>query len=800
MRPIARPLLAVLMLVAALGWGSAAAAPGNGQHPAAPRQGLPALLAAAGESQEPVRAILRFQAIPTADDVAALSAVGVAAQPMKQLPLAIAEGTVPDYVRAVAQGLVEDVYPDRTHALQSADSVGAMGGFAAHDLGFTGEGIGVAVVDTGVDGAHPDLDDRVVRNVKVVSPAPATEEPAFLVAVDALPHDTTDSNGHGTGVAGTAVADGSAHPELLGVAPGADLVSYGLGSAVVFVFSSEIIVAYDDILATHEQYNIRVVNNSFGRIGYGFDPGSPFTIAHRALHDAGVAVVFAAGNFGAEMTLSTHALSPWAIAVGATSNLPARADFSSLGLPYDNSTASGPDADGHYHFEGDRLGLWHPDVMAPGDRVVMPSTPPGNQPLGPAPEDPLVSGRTSGTSFSAPHVTGLVAVLLEARPELTPEQVAQVLQVTARPLGDGSAFWQSGYGMADAAAAIDLVTSPTFSTTRLAQLQARADRRVLAARDHRVLVSDHWDLNGANAGERTLTFTVDERTEAIHASIAYPIDIDEEWQLRLLDADGREVGVTQPTTSTDPFIAAASVHIDFDEVPGGVRPGTWTAETIGSAVGLAAIAQLQHQEPRPLEEVGFEGEETLSFSMTGGPTGGLVSPEGCDHQALEFDGDLSLEGPDATCHSGGFVEDALFLGGRAELVSEPLPATSFGGPAQLRLHVVDEPRPLSSPVPALGRWLYLDLDAVDEDGRVVAAIAAEQIVFEVGPTPSLVTFDLDVMPVQVPTGSRLRARLLLGNLPGVPAISMRLLWGGDFSASGLDLSTGSFGTAPGTAR
>ncbi|MGH2727729.1 MAG: S8 family serine peptidase, partial [Actinomycetota bacterium] len=247
-------------------------------------------LVATRSGSEPIRAIAMLDRIPIAADASAARRLGLRAQPLRNLPVMLVEGTVGQLSTLAGMPRVRDVYPDDRLAPVSDDSTGAIGADEAWELGFTGEGIGIAVVDTGIDARHPDLAARVVRNVLVSKQLQLL--PDVLFDTRDLPYSNTDKGGHGTLVAGAAAADGSANDYLVGVAPGADLIGYSVGD-VAGLLVTEILVAYDDILATKDAYNIRVVNNSFGNGHTLFDPGSPLNVATKAMHDAGLTVVVA---------------------------------------------------------------------------------------------------------------------------------------------------------------------------------------------------------------------------------------------------------------------------------------------------------------------------------------------------------------------------------------------------------------------------------------------------------------------------------------------------------------------------
>ena len=145
------------------------------------------------------------------------------------------------------------------------------GGFGAAlpvpNLGVTGKGVTVAVIDSGVDFTHPDLAPAMVANVKM-SPLGADGP---LPPVEGLPNTDTTS-GHGTHVAGDVAGRGIAsNGAYKGAAPGASLVGIGTGEGLT-VHSRGVLQSYDWILEHHQEYGIRVTNNSFGGSFEPFDP------------------------------------------------------------------------------------------------------------------------------------------------------------------------------------------------------------------------------------------------------------------------------------------------------------------------------------------------------------------------------------------------------------------------------------------------------------------------------------------------------------------------------------------------
>src|SRR5438093_2330054 len=207
------------------------------------------------------------------------------------------------------------------------ESVPAIHADAVHVAGVTGKGIGIAILDSGIDGLYnADLayPQHTVQNVKVLynqndlftfgKDAPKPIRKGATLVVENLPNSET-SVGHGTHVAGIVAARGTAsNGYYTGVAPGASLVGIGTGD-ILFIFWA--LAGFDYILDHQQQYNIKVVNNSWGTSG-AFDPKDPINKASKKVHDKGVTVVFAAGNDGPDQnTLNPYSVAPWVIGVAA---------------------------------------------------------------------------------------------------------------------------------------------------------------------------------------------------------------------------------------------------------------------------------------------------------------------------------------------------------------------------------------------------------------------------------------------------------------------------------------------------
>ena len=342
--------------------------------------------------------------------------------------------------------------------------------------GITGAGIDVAVIDTGV-APVPALTgaDKVVAMVDLSSEA-AIPEAQYL-----------DTNGHGSHMAGIiAGRDPGADPataadrpgEFLGVAPGAGIVSVKVGDNTGAVDVSQVIAAIDWVVQHRNDgdLNIRVINLSYGTDSTQDYRIDPLARAVENAWDHGIVVVAAAGNEGWTSSggMSSPAVDPYVIAVAATEHNDWGTTIPSWSSPGDFSTktkGAGTVKAGKDGYAG-RL----PDVAAPGSHIVSLRVP-GSRVAAEHPEgyvsDSLFRG--SGTSQAAAVVSGATALLLEARPELTPDQVKAALMATANPVqGWGEVF--QGKGLIDVAEAADAPATNVAQTwepsTGLGSLEA----------------------------------------------------------------------------------------------------------------------------------------------------------------------------------------------------------------------------------------------------------------------------------------------------------------------------------------
>jgi serine protease AprX len=311
----------------------------------------------------------------------------------------------------------------------------------------SGQGVTVAVIDTGIDATHTDLSygQQVIQNVRVADLQGSA--PAFIYppAAEGLPNSDW-TMGHGTLVASIIAGSGAAASGYYGgMAPGAKLLGISGGDANLFFVLS----AMDYVLSHRLDQNIRVVNCSFGISGV-FDANDPVNVATQVLHDSGISVVFSAGNRGDQPnSLNPYSVAPWVIGVGAATKSGSLCSFSSRG-------AAG-------------YGAFYPTLVAPGQAIVGARATginvvgasgltaglisPDNdiQTIPPAYLARYTS--SSGTSFAAPHVAGTIALMLQANPALQVDDIRNILQETATPML-GYSRYEVGAGSLNAYAAV----------------------------------------------------------------------------------------------------------------------------------------------------------------------------------------------------------------------------------------------------------------------------------------------------------------------------------------------------------
>ena len=379
---------------------------------------------------------------------------------------------------AAIQDLANDpdvvyIAPDRpVHAMLDY-TAGAVNAAAAWSANLTGSGIGIALIDSGIN-PNTDLSGRIVYNqdftlnartmatatvsetavsassttsTSTTASSGATNTSIGVVGTTALRLIGPDLYGHGEHVAGILAGNGTlsscsnCNRLLKGMAPGANLINLRVLDANGAGTDSEVMAAIDTAMSLASTYNIRIINLSLGRPVYESYTKDPLCQAVEQAWKAGIVVVVAAGNDGRDNSFGTSGYGtidapgndPYVITVGA--------------MKTEGTANRSDDLIASYSSKGPTLvdAVVKPDLVAPGNLVVsllastsatLATQNPGNI----MPKSYYTDGNSqkpsgffqlSGTSMATPVVSGAAALLLQANPNMTPDQIKARLMLTA---------------------------------------------------------------------------------------------------------------------------------------------------------------------------------------------------------------------------------------------------------------------------------------------------------------------------------------------------------------------------------
>ncbi len=549
---------------------------------------------------------------PTLLQTTALRALGIKAVTLRALPMAGALAT-PAQIRALAQRAdVLSIYPN-THLdylnQESREITGvaraqANPGDFGRPVPWSGAGVTAMINDSGIDGTHLDLTfgDHVVQNVQALTNLHSIVDVLPTTYVEGLP--TTDfSSGHGTHCAGIFGGTGARSGGLYaGVAPGAHIVGYGSGAAIAVL---DAVGGFDYALANQYRFGapIRVISNSWGTSG-PFAADDPVNIASYAAYKRGMVVLFAAGNDGpGENTHNPYAQAPWVISVAAGDKQGRLADFSSRGARFESGDFTMADGS-HWTY------LNQPVITAPGVDVISTRTATGAlPPLAAQTDAALIAPQylpfyttMSGTSMATPHTAGIVSLLLEANPGLTPAQVKDLLVRTATNI-PGYESWETGGGYVNAYAALKEASGRATGYGQTVNARATFNASAVVAPGSSQPFSVDFSPVGPT-GEQSFTVGAD----VAYVNARATVDTNT-VALVLIDPDGASYGsaISLPELGSTVAVGAPA------------KPGTWkiTVRGIGSVSGTALDpAHVTNGYAAPGNVSG-----TIQFTLAGGYTG-----------------------------------------------------------------------------------------------------------------------------------------------------------------------------------
>lgn len=433
---------------------------------------------------QPIPVVITYRSMPTSSDLNRLLLAGITKGiKLRELPIVIAPMNATQLAAVKTQPGVRSIWANRIMKpfmnesrrfigvpQMMADREVQLANYQNPGMPISGKGVGIGYIDTGIDATHADLryGTKTVQNVIQPHSETTVGDGGLLIGIginifdevytatgfnppiyiENQQHSDLES-GHGTHGSAVAAGTGAQSGNFYGgVAPGANLIGINAGNELGLPLVT-ILGAYDYLLVNQFLYNIRIINNSWGSSysPQGVSPDDPINIATRNAHDRNIVVVFAAGNAGDEANaINPYSTMPWTISVaaGEKRGLGTPAGFSSRGI----NNGEGTDVAG-MPADPNAVPNLRPDLTAPGVDIksarmkgVGITNTAGTLPIFVGANDlttippaflPFYT-TSQGTSFACPHVSGVVALMLEAQPTLTPDQVVMILRQTATPM------------------------------------------------------------------------------------------------------------------------------------------------------------------------------------------------------------------------------------------------------------------------------------------------------------------------------------------------------------------------------
>jgi serine protease AprX len=526
-------------------------------------------------------------------------------------------------VRSIWSNDRQIYHMNQARMMTGVDKLRTDTGFTFRNGGMPVSGAGnfsVLVIDSGIDATHADLPygTKVIQNTqRVVS----TDTGNTGITIGGVPVNgltpslsienvsNTDTVGHGTHCAGIVGGLGSrSGSAYAGVAPGVKIVGSG-GGAIILVLDA--LAGWEYGLSHQETYNIRVITNSYGPLGgASYDPNHPFIIASQLAYERNITVLFAAGNDGAaKNTLSPYGQSPWAMGIAAGTKDGMLADFSSRGVPRaerlsdsdplnDNAqpTLAAPGtgryfagSQARYGFTTDIISVRALTNLTSNGLTADTEIAPGMLPF---------YTQISGTSMATPFVAGIVALMLDVDPTLTPAEIRQILTETTTRM-PGYEDFEVGAGYVNAYAAVDKV----FNRTKSYQNFSEQTFNVQFGEERAATQPFHIDFSPEVSGPTSTnatTFTVEQNMNVLDVFATVDNAAEEGTGNFVGIRITSPSGVNYSTAIENPVLGSSARQI----VVQNPEAGTWTLEVRG-ARGLTAVqaasSPMQIASPGPVD-------------------------------------------------------------------------------------------------------------------------------------------------------------------------------------------------------
>lgn len=485
---MSRRLPTALIASAALVCGGAAALAAPGAAPAPVRLAPIEQSLLDGGMQ---RGFVELRSTATAADLKAIFAAGVVkAHPFRLVPqVAVVAPSSAFRALAALPGVVR-LQEDHGIKLNLDKSKAALGVPTVRapkpkGLGLTGKGVRVAVIDTGIDGTHPDFANLLhAYNTEFAWLTEPVQDGLYGQEAFELSesYGSVDESGHGTHVASTVAGQGQAaldaglEEDMTGVAPGAELVTYKIAGATQtgadLGWEQNAMVAIEHIVENNDELKIKIVSNSWSIYEVDDPDVEPTIQIIRAASRRGLLFTFAASNDGpADQTVG------WPGATGEVLTVASTIKTKPFGVSSFSSRG------------------YQVDVAAPGSSITaakaaMASYVPESRLGAAAPYYASISG----TSMATPHVAGVLALLAEANPRLTPTQLNEVIERTVTDLGDAGKDHSYGWGFVDAVKA-----------SKVALCLAKKPGAESCFTAHKAMAKKKWSLDWDDKGNKSRT-------------------------------------------------------------------------------------------------------------------------------------------------------------------------------------------------------------------------------------------------------------------------------------------------------